>query len=113
MRKKQVEKRIKFLLAFKSLSKKDQFQYVKDCPDPMINVICEACYNLLKLHSLKQQSKVKKKLKKIESFLEELSSSDTSVNERRNLLLNEDIGKEIFSLLSIAVLPALEKLREK
>lgn len=113
MKKKQLEKRIKFLQAFKSLCKKDKFQYIKDCPDPMINVICEACYNLLKLHSLKNEGKVKKKLKKIESFLEKLTSSDISVDERRNLLLKEDIGKEIFGLISNAVLPTLEKFLKK
>lgn len=113
MKKKQLEKRVKFMQAFKSLSKKDKFQYIKDCPNQMINIISEACFNLLKLHSLKQDGKVKKKLKKIETCLNELSSSNKSVDVRRTLLLKEDIGTEIFALLSNVVLPTLEKLTKK
>lgn len=113
MKKKQLEKRLKFLQALSALCKKDKFKYVDDCPDAMIDVICEACFNLLKLHSLKDDRRTKKKVKTINKFIEELCSCETSVVARRNLLKKEEIGKEVFSLLSNVVLPELEKLTAK
>ena len=113
MKKKQLEKRIKFFQALRALCKKDKFKYVDDCPDAMIDVICEACYNLLKLHSLKDDRRTKNKLRTIKNIIKELCSCETSVVTRRNLLKKEEIGKEVFSLLSNVVLPELEKLKAK
>lgn len=113
MKKKALEKRIKFLETLNGLSKKDKVQYIQDCPDAMINVISEACFNLLKLHTLKNQTKVTKKVKILGKDIQTLSNKVNSVESRRNLLKNESIAKEVFSLLSTAVLPALKEQYSK
>ena len=113
MKKKQLEKRIIFLKALNGLCKKDKFCYLNDCPDVMIDIICEACHNLLKLNSMKNQRPVKNKVKLIGKALEKLSCSQTDIKTKRNLLKKEDIGKAVFSLLVTTVLPTLLKLKEK
>ena len=113
MNKKQLEKRIKFLKLLNGLSKKDKFLYIKDCPDRMIDVICEACHNLLKLRSLKDQTKVRNKVRLIGNAFQQLSSPEISIGIKRDLLKEEEIGSVVFALLSSIVLPALIKLKER
>ena len=113
MNKKQIEKRINFFNVLNGLSKKDKFLYIKDCPDRIIDIICEACHNLLKLKSLKDQTKVRNKVRLIGNAFKQLSSPETSIATKRDLLKEEEIGVVVFSLLSSTVLPNLIKLRER
>ena len=113
MKKKQLEQRIVFFQALNGLCKKDKFCYINDCPDVMIDIICEACHNLLKLNTLKNQRSVKNKAKLFGKCLEKLSCPQTSIKSKRNLLKSEEVGKAVFSLLANTVLPELKKLKEK
>ena len=113
MKKKQLEKRIVFLKALNGLCKRDKFCYINDCPDAMIDIICEACHNLLKLNSMKNMKPVKNKVKLIGKALEKLSCSQTDITSKRNLLKSEEVGKAVFSLLATTVLPTLLQLKEK
>lgn len=108
MKKKQLQKRIEFFQTLNGLSKKDKFQYIQNCPDAMIDIISEACFNILKLNTLRNQAKVTKKVKLLDNDIKTLSSKANTVESRRNLLKRELIGKEVFSLLSTAVLPELQ-----
>lgn len=113
MKKEQLQKRVTFFHALNGLDETDRIQYLEDCPEAVINIICEACHNLLKLELLSDQTEIRKRAKPIENYLKELSNAKIDVNRRRDLLKQEDIGNVLFSLLTMYVLPTLIKLLEK
>ena len=46
MKIKHMKKRISYFKALRGLSKNDIKKYMRICPDILIHVICEACFNL-------------------------------------------------------------------
>ena len=59
MKTKHLKKRVAYFKALSGLSKKDIKQYMVECPESLIHVICEACYNLCHHPKLKRVLKMK------------------------------------------------------
>ena len=53
MKQKQLKKRNCYFTALKGLSKKEKKEYLQECPNDLIDVICEGCFNSCKHEKLK------------------------------------------------------------
>ena len=75
-----------------------------------LHKVCESCQNLLKNtynFNDKTIKKVKKKLKSVKKEFRTLSKPKSSLNVKRSLLSNQQVGKGVFTILSSFILPAL------
>ena len=96
-----------FFNALKGLSKKEKQEYINECSNEMIHVLCEGCFNLLKHEKVKNKKDVQRKIKPIESQFKKLSDEDISVEIKRQIL--DEIGVQVISLIAKHLLPLLAK----
>ena len=85
-------------------------QLVPVLSDDCIHAICESCYNLLRntygLYKKKIRS-VKRKLSQSKNDVRSLAKPNTSLLKKRKLLMHEQTGRGIFTILASTVIPAL------
>ena len=111
MQSKHLKKRNSYFKALKGLSKKEKQEYLNECSNTMIHVICEACFNLLKHEKLKNKKDINRRVKPIEKEFRTLSDENIPVEEKREVL--NKIGVEAISLIVKHILPLLTALVEK
>ena len=103
--------RCKFLQDLTKLSKADRKKYLAKCSSQNIEHISEAAYNIL--HVCPCKPSVKKKVKLFDKQLKKLANEKTSVKAKRKLLLDNQTGDGIFSILLSTVLPFVIGLLSK
>ena len=106
MKYKHLKKRKCYFNALKGLSRKDKKEYLNECTNTMIHVICEACFNLRKHEKVKDKKDVVRKIKPIEAQFEKLTNENIAVEEKRQIL--GTIGIEVISLIVKHILPLLD-----
>ena len=111
MDKSQLKKKVDFLEEFRKLNKKDKLSCIKTCSNNDIHTICECYYNLVKGGlKIKNSNKVKSKLNPIRLQVRKLSDPKVSVDIKRKLLSESQIGNGIFATLATiasAVIPLI------
>ena len=100
MKTKHLKKRVSYFKALRGLSKKDIKEYMVECPEELIHVICEACFNLCHHHALKEEKEP------LNVYLKKLANKKVSVQYKREIL--QKIGAEIVYLIGSSVLPLLK-----
>lgn len=101
-------RRVEFFENLCKLKKKQREQWLKNCSESNIDTISEACYNILhEVVPLKNNEKLKQKFKQVKHHLKRLSEKKLDHQKKRKILLKEQVGSGIFTLLATAVLPAL------
>ena len=111
MKQKHLEKRNCYFTALKGLSKKDKKEYLKECPEILINVLCEGCFNLLKHEKLKNKKDVQNKIRPIKEQFEKLADANISIKNKRQIL--DEIGIEVIALINKYIVPLLDNLVKK
>ena len=105
-----LKKVVKSLAPITKLKSKELINIVPLLTDDCIHKVCESCQNLLKNtynFNDKTIKKVKKKLKSVKKEFRTLSKPKSSLNIKRSLLSNQQVGKGVFTILSSFILPAL------
>ena len=111
MKQKYLKKRNCYFTALKGLSKKEKKEYLQECPNNLIDVICEGCFNLLKHEKLKNKKDIQNKIKPIKAQFEKLTDKKISIKNKREIL--DKIGVEVISLIYKHIIPLLNNLVEK
>ena len=111
MKQKHLEKRNCYFTALKGLSKKDKKEYLKECPEILINVLCEGCFNLLKHEKLKNKKDIQNKIRPIKEQFKKLADTNISVENKRQIL--DKIGIEVIALINKYIVPLLDNLVKK
>ena len=100
-----------FFNALKGLSKKEKQEYINECSNEMIHVLCEGCFNLLKHEKLKNKKDIQNKIKPIKGQFEKLIDKKIPIKNKREIL--DKIGVEVISLIYKHIIPLLNNLVEK
>ena len=100
MKTKHLKKRVSYFKALRGLCKKDIKEYMAACPEKLIHVICEACFNLCHHHALKGEDEP------LDVYIKKLANKKVSVQYKREIL--QKIGAEIVYLIGSSVLPLLK-----
>ena len=100
MKTKHLKKRVSYFKALRGLCKKDIKEYMGECPEKLIHVICEACFNLCHHHALKGEDEP------LDVYIKKLANKKVSVQYKREIL--QKIGSEIVNLIGSSVLPLLK-----
>ena len=111
MKQTHLKKRNCYFTALKGLSKKDKKEYLKECPEILINVLCEGCFNLLKHEKLKNKKDVQNKIRPIKEQFEKLADANISIKNKRQIL--DEIGIEVIALINKYIVPLLDNLVKK
>ena len=98
-----MKKRISYFKALRGLSKNDIKKYMRICPDILIHVICEACFNLCHHHALKDDTEKEP----LNVYLQKLANEKVPVKYKREIL--QKIGAEIVSIINSSVLLLLKE----
>ena len=107
MKTKHLKKRVSYFKALCGLRNKDIKQYMAECPDTLIDVICEACFNLCHHHALKDEEITCREREPFNVYLKKLANKKVSVQYKREIL--QKIGAEIVYLIHSSVLPLLKE----
>ena len=107
MKTKHLKKRVSYFKALRGLCKKDIKQYMDECPDTLIHVICEACYNLCHHRALKDEDITCREREPFNVYINKLASKKVPVQFKREIL--QKIGAEIVYLIDSSVLPLLKE----
>ena len=108
MKTKHLKKRVAYFKALSGLSKKDIKQYMVECPEELIHVICEACYNLCHHPKLKHKEDLCEEMKPFGDYIMKLSKRNVPVSYKRNVL--HKIGLHIVLLIEKSILPLLKSI---
>ena len=108
MKEKHLKKRLKYFQAISGLRKKDLKNYIKDCPNTLIHVISEACFNLCHHDKFNNDKKLHMKIKPLHIYIEKLADENVHVQFKREIL--QKIGAEVVSLINSNILPLLQKM---
>ena len=111
MKQNQLKKRNCYFTALKGLSKKEKKEYLQECSNDLIDVICEGCFNLLKHEKLKNKKGIQNKIKPIKQQFEKLIDKKIPIKSKREIL--NKIGVEVISLIYKHIIPLLNNLVEK
>ena len=95
----------------KGLCKKEKQEYLQECSDEIIHVICEACFNLLKHEKINKKKDVQRRIHSMESHFKKLTVKKHSVKLKRRIL--EEVGVEVISLIAKYIIPLLTTLIEE
>ena len=98
-----LESKKKYFIDLCSLSKSDMQNYMRQCPDKDIQLICEACQRLHLYDDLKRDSLYK--------FIIALADKNVKVPYKRYIL--ESVGAELLSLIRYFIIPLLNETIEK
>ena len=86
--------------------------FMETCSDNCIDSICEFCFNLIQGNlplDKSKRSRIKEELKPIRFKLRKLADPEVSVQEKRELLQEQQVGEGIFPLIT-SIVPALISL---
>ena len=100
------------LQCIRALRPDKRFTFMETCSDNCIDSICEFCFNLIQENlplKRKTKSRIVEKLKPIRLKLRKLADPEVSVQEKRKLLQEQQVGEGIFSLIT-SIVPALISL---
>ena len=86
MKTKHLKKRVSYFKALRGLRNKDIKQYMAECPDTLIDVICEACFNLCYHHALKDEEITCREREPFNVYLKKLANKKVSVQYKREIL---------------------------
>ena len=86
MKQKHLKKRFKYFTAIKSLGKRDLKNYIKNCPDTLIHVLCEACFNLCNHDKLNNDEKLCKKILPLNIYMKKLKDERVDIEYKREIL---------------------------
>ena len=108
MKYKHLKLRAAFFKDLYGLSKKDAKEYMKECSDEHIHVICEALYNICNHSKLKYDENICRERECLNKYIKNLAKKSVDVKYKREIL--QKIGYEVLSLIHFAVLPLLKEL---
>ena len=108
MKTKHMKKRIKYFKALCGLNKRGIKEYMRECPDTLIHVICEACFNLCHHQILKDADIEDRQKDALNDYLKILKDSKVQVQYKREIL--QKVGAEIVSLIHSTILPLLKEV---
>ena len=108
MKTKHLKKRIKYFKAICGLNKKGIKEYMRECPDTLIHVICEACFNLYHHQILKDADFEDKQKDALNDYLKILKDRKVQVQYKREIL--QKVGAEVVSLIHSTILPLLKEV---
>ena len=100
------------LQCIRALRRKNRFTFMETCSDNCIDSICEFCFNLIQDNlplSKSSKSRIKENLKPIRFKLRKLTDPEVSVQEKRELLQEQQVGEGIFPLIA-SIVPTLISL---
>ena len=98
-----LESKKKYFTELCSLSKSDMQNFMSQCQDNDIQLICEACQRLCLYHDLKRDSLYK--------FIVALAHKNVKVQYKRYIL--ESVGAELLPLIRSFIIPLLVETIEK
>ena len=101
---------IKTINSVNQLKKNEKIDMAHDCPENVIDSICECCYNLVNNYlPIKREKKyrARNRLNPIRHEVRELADSRTSLQRKRELLSDPQVGGGVFTILASTILPAL------
>ena len=98
-----LESKKKYFIDLCSLSESDMQNYMRQCPDKDIQLICEACQRLHLYDDLKRDSLYK--------FIIALADKNVKVQYKRYIL--DSVGAELISLIRYFIIPLLKETIEK
>ena len=98
-----LESKKKYFIDLCSLSKSDMQNYMRQCSDKDIHLICEACQRLHLYDDLKGDSLYK--------FIIALADKNVKVQYKRYIL--DSVGAELISLIRYFIIPLLKETIEK
>ena len=107
MKTKHLKKRSRYFKALGGLDKSEIKNYLRQCPDTLIHVICEACFNLCHHHALKEDERLCREIDPLNIYIKKLINKKVDVQYKRDIL--QKIGAEIVSLIYSNVLPLLKE----
>ena len=104
-----LKKVVKSLTPITKLKTKELINIIPLLTDDCIHKVCESCQNCQNCQNFNDKTikKVKKKLKSVKKEFRTLSKPKSSLNIKRSLLSNQQVGKGVFTILSSFILPAL------
>ena len=110
MNKNEMKKILKLLRSATKVEKKNRKNYLKTCSPDEIHAICGATKNIIEENIEIPKSKrsyLKKKLKPHKKKLRYLSNPRNSIERKRLLLKNDQVGAGIFTAIASIAIPAL------
>ena len=107
MKSKHLKKRLSYFKALRGLCKKDIKQYMLECEDQLIHVICEACFNLCHHHAVKDEEITCKEREPFDVYIKKLANEKVPVEYKREIL--QKIGAEIVYLIDSSIIPLLKE----
>ena len=81
---------------------------MRECPDTLIQVICEACYNLCHHQILKDADFEDRQKDALNDYLKILKDRKVQVQYKREIL--QKVGAEVVSLIHSTILPLLKEV---
>ena len=108
--KERVVKVEEFLKCFCKCGRSQKIEFLKDCPNVIITVMSEACFNLLNNKHLKNKQHVVNKTRKIKRQMKWLSDPAQPYSKKRALLLKPEFGDILFNVIGDVLVPFLHKL---
>ena len=111
MKTKHLKKRSRYFKALCGLNKSEIKNYLRECPETLIHVICEACFNLCHHHALKEDESLCREMDPLNVYIKKLINKKVDVQYKRDIL--QKIGAEIVSLIYSNVLPLLNEYTKK
>jgi len=115
MLKKKLREKVKILSSLPKRRIKDK-STIEHFDDEKIHNICEACFNIVhkKLPLEKKKEKqLKSRLLKIHKEVRRLANPNLTLQTKRRILQDSQVGKGVFSALSTIVVPTLLSLLAK
>ena len=108
MKNKHLKKRVSYFKALSGLTKNEIKNYMVTCPDTLIDVICEACFNLCHHPKLKHREDLCEEMKPIGEHIKRLSKQNVPISYKRNIL--QKIGLQVVILIEKCILPLLKSI---
>ena len=81
---------------------------MRECPDSLIHVICEACFNLCHHQILKDADFEDEQKDALNDYLKILKDRKVQVQYKREIL--QKVGAEVVSLIQSTILPLLKEV---
>jgi len=101
---------IKTINSVNQLKKNEKLDMAHDCPENVVDSICECCYNLVNNYlplNREKKYRARNRLNPIRHEVRELADSRTSLQRKRELLSDPQVGGGVFTILASTILPAL------
>ena len=92
------------------ISNRKSFQLIPLLSDDSIHAICESCFNLLQnTYGLDKRKlgQVKRKLYESRNDIRSIVNPNTTLLKKRKLLMKEQTGRGVFTVLATTIIPAL------